>query len=64
MCADVCKGQKRMTGLMVLESQAIVSYWIWVLVTETRSSARATSTLNHGAICPTLIFLVLLNRRL
>ena len=46
MSADTCRGQKRASEPLELELQMVVSFLMWVLGTELKSSGQAGSALN------------------
>lgn len=49
MGGGLCRGQKRVSGLLELELQVLV---MWVLWPKLRSSGRAGNSLNHEAMTP------------
>lgn len=50
MCMHVCAGQKKVTNLLELELQVVVSYGIRVLGSKLGSFAKAICALNYWTI--------------
>jgi hypothetical protein len=55
MCVGTHREKKKVSGPLELDLQAVVSCLVWVLGRKLRSSGRAMSTLDLGAISPALL---------
>lgn len=54
MCVGAHEDQKRAFDPLEVESHEAVNSLMWVLGTQFRVSERASSTLSHGALSPSL----------